>query len=57
MDFTAPQVWRGLARFLIVGDDEDDALPLLRGERDIPLMICDRAFEEDGSAPAGPALA
>ncbi|WP_436761556.1 multicopper oxidase family protein [Streptosporangium sp. V21-05] len=49
MDFTAPQVWRGLAGFMIVGDDEDDALPLPRGERDVPLMICDRAFEEDGS--------
>ncbi|MEU8249706.1 multicopper oxidase family protein [Nonomuraea sp. NPDC048916] len=49
MDFTGPQVWRGLAGFLIVRDDEDDALPLPKGERDIPLMICDRAFEEDGS--------
>ncbi|WP_328709057.1 multicopper oxidase family protein [Microbispora hainanensis] len=49
MDFTAPQVWRGLAGFVIVRDDEDDALPLPKGERDIPLMICDRAFEEDGS--------
>ncbi|GIH50794.1 Multicopper oxidase with three cupredoxin domains (includes cell division protein FtsP and spore coat protein CotA) [Microbispora rosea] len=49
MDFTAPQVWRGLAGFLVVRDDEDDALPLPKGERDIPLMICDRAFEEDGS--------
>ncbi|GGS61864.1 multicopper oxidase [Planobispora rosea] len=49
MDFTAPQVWRGLAGFLLVRDDEDDALPLPKGERDIPLMICDRAFEEDGS--------
>ncbi|MFF3438618.1 multicopper oxidase family protein [Streptosporangium sp. NPDC002721] len=49
MDFTAPQVWRGLAGFMIVGDDEDDALPLPGGERDVPLMICDRAFEEDGS--------
>ncbi|MEV4750101.1 multicopper oxidase domain-containing protein [Streptosporangium sp. NPDC049248] len=49
MDFTAPQVWRGLAGFLIVRDDEDDALPLPKGERDIPLMICDRSFEEDGS--------
>ncbi|MEN3536399.1 multicopper oxidase domain-containing protein [Microbispora sp. ZYX-F-249] len=49
MDFTAPQVWRGLAGLLVVRDDEDDALPLPKGERDIPLMICDRAFEEDGS--------
>lgn len=49
MDFTAPQVWRGLAGFALVRDDEDDALPLPKGERDIPLFICDRAFEEDGS--------
>lgn len=49
MDFTAPQVWRGLAGMALVRDDEEDALPLPRGERELPLMICDRAFEEDGS--------
>src|SRR5690606_14017672 len=49
MDFTAPQVWRGLAGFAIVRDDGEDALPLPKGERDIPLFICDRAFAEDGS--------
>ncbi|MFE1314378.1 multicopper oxidase family protein [Streptomyces sp. NPDC058755] len=27
----------------------EDALPLPGGERDIPLMICDRSFEKDGS--------
>jgi FtsP/CotA-like multicopper oxidase with cupredoxin domain len=49
MDFTGPQVYRGLAGFHIVQDDEEQALPLPRGERDIPLMICDRSFAEDGS--------
>jgi spore coat protein A len=49
MGFTGPQVWRGLAGFLLVTDDEDEALPLPRGKRDIPLMIVDRAFEADGS--------
>ncbi|GAB1510442.1 multicopper oxidase family protein [Actinophytocola sp. KF-1] len=49
MDFTGPQVYRGLAGFHLVHDDEEDALPLPRGERDIPLMITDRAFDEDGS--------
>ncbi|ADD44302.1 multicopper oxidase family protein [Stackebrandtia nassauensis] len=49
MDFTAPQVWRGLAGFCIVRDDVDDALPLPKGERDIPLMLCDRAFHADGA--------
>ena len=49
MDFTGPQVWRGLAGFHIIRDDEEDALPLPKGEKDVPLMICDRSFDEDGS--------
>ncbi|TMR24397.1 multicopper oxidase family protein [Nonomuraea turkmeniaca] len=49
MDHTAPQVWRGLAGMVLVRDDEEDALPLPRGERELPLMICDRAFDTDGS--------
>ncbi|MEU6715546.1 multicopper oxidase domain-containing protein [Nonomuraea sp. NPDC046802] len=49
MDFTAPQVWRGLAGFALVRDEEEDALPLPGGERELPLMICDRAFGADGS--------
>ncbi|MEV0381398.1 multicopper oxidase family protein [Nonomuraea sp. NPDC050643] len=49
MDFTGPQVWRGLAGFHLVHDDESDALPLPKGDHDVPLMICDRAFAEDGS--------
>lgn len=49
MDFTAPQVWRGLAGFHIIRDDEEDALSLPRGEREIPLMVADRAFDEGGA--------
>jgi spore coat protein A len=49
MDFTGPQVWRGLAGFHIIRDDAEDALPLPRGAREIPLLICDRSFEADGS--------
>jgi spore coat protein A len=49
MDFTGPQVYRGLAGMFIVRDDVEDALPLPKGDKDIPLVICDRAFEEDGS--------
>ena len=49
MEFTGPQVYGGLAGFHLVHDDEEDALPLPQGERDVPLMIADRAFEEDGS--------
>lgn len=49
MDFSGPQVWRGLAGFFLVRDDEESALPLPDGERDVPLLICDRSFDEDGS--------
>ena len=49
MDFTGPQVWRGLAGFYLIRDDGEDALSLPKGEKDIPLMICDRSFAEDGS--------
>jgi spore coat protein A, manganese oxidase len=49
MDFTGPQVYRGLAGMFIVRDDVDDALPLPKGDKEIPLCIADRAFEEDGS--------
>ena len=49
MDFTGPAVWNGLAGFHLVDDDEEDALPLPRGDRDLPVMIMDRAFAEDGS--------
>jgi FtsP/CotA-like multicopper oxidase with cupredoxin domain len=49
MDFTGPAVYRGLAGFHLVRDDVEDALPLPHGERELPLMICDRAFDEDGS--------
>ncbi|WP_370934462.1 multicopper oxidase family protein [Amycolatopsis sp. cg13] len=49
MDFTGPAVYRGLAGLHIVRDAEEDDLPLPRGEREIPLMITDRAFAEDGS--------
>ena len=40
---------KGLAGFHIVRDGEEDALPLPKGEKDVPLMICDRSFAEDGS--------
>ncbi|WP_433258780.1 multicopper oxidase family protein [Streptosporangium sp. CA-135522] len=49
MDFTAPAVYRGLAGFHILRDDVDDALPLPKGDREIPLMITDRAFADDGA--------
>jgi len=47
MDFTGPAVYRGLAGFHLIRDDEEDALHLPRGERELPLMLTDRAFDDD----------
>jgi spore coat protein A, manganese oxidase len=44
LERTSRNVWRGLAGMWIIDDEVDAALPLPRGERDIPLMITDRAF-------------
>ncbi|MFC5823086.1 multicopper oxidase family protein, partial [Nonomuraea insulae] len=49
MDYTGPQVWRGLAGMFLIGDAEEAALPLPAGERDLPLLICDRSFAADGT--------
>ncbi|KAB2379458.1 multicopper oxidase family protein [Actinomadura montaniterrae] len=55
MDFTAPAIWRGLAGLHIVRDDAEEVLGLPSGHRELPLMIADRAFGDDG-ALAYPAL-
>ncbi|MFC7623084.1 multicopper oxidase family protein [Microlunatus sp. GCM10028923] len=49
MDFTGPAVYRGLAGFHLIRDDEEESLPLPYGGRELPIMITDRAFAEDGS--------
>jgi spore coat protein A len=49
MGFTAADTYRGLEGVHLIHDDEEDALPLPQGDRDIPLMITDRAFAADGS--------
>src|SRR5215216_1190143 len=49
LDFTGPQVWQGLAGFYLVRDEAEDALTLPKGEMDVPVMIADRLFAEDGS--------
>jgi spore coat protein A len=49
MSFSGPQQYRGLAGFYLIRDDVDDELPLPRGPREIPLMLADRAFNDDGS--------
>ena len=48
LDFTGPQVWRGLAGFHLQRDDHEDSLGLPSGEREVPLMITDRSFGADG---------
>ncbi|WP_437688325.1 multicopper oxidase family protein [Sorangium sp. So ce176] len=57
VDFTSQNVYRGLAGFYLVfdeldsGDEQDRnprALRLPSGEFDVPLMITDRVFDEDG---------
>lgn len=49
MDFTGPSVWRGLAGFHLHRDEEEAALRLPSGARELPLMITDRSFAADGS--------
>jgi len=49
MDYTAPQVWRGLAGFYILRDEEERRLPLPRDDKEITLLICDRSFDQDGA--------
>jgi spore coat protein A, manganese oxidase len=49
MDFTAPQMWRGLAGFYILRDPQEERLGLPRGDKEVALLICDRSFNEDGS--------
>ncbi|MBS1911025.1 MAG: multicopper oxidase domain-containing protein [Bacteroidetes bacterium] len=42
---TGPQVYRGMAGFFIVEDDEENALGLPASEYDVPLLIQDRRSE------------
>ncbi len=44
---TAAQAYAGLAGLVIVEDDEERALPLPRGEFDLPLILQDRTFTPD----------
>lgn len=47
--FTGAQVYRGLVGFYLIHDAIEDELPLPKGDKDIPLMITDHIFNEDGS--------
>ncbi|HEY7813893.1 MAG TPA: multicopper oxidase domain-containing protein, partial [Nakamurella sp.] len=49
MAATAQNVWRGLFGMHLVHDDEEDALGLPSGDRDLPVAISDRSFAADGS--------
>jgi FtsP/CotA-like multicopper oxidase with cupredoxin domain len=57
LDFTSQNVYRGLAGFFLLFDEKDsgdetdpspNALRLPSGEYDVPLMLADRVFDEDG---------
>ena len=49
MDFSGPQVYRGLAAFYLIHDPLEDALGLPASDHEVPLMIADRTFNKDGS--------
>jgi spore coat protein A len=49
MDFTGPNVYAGLAGMALIGSDEEDALGLPSGDRDVPLVIADRSFDGDAA--------
>ena len=49
MDHTGDNIYRGLAGFYIIEDEEELALPLPRGPFDVPLLLQDRAFNSDAS--------
>lgn len=46
---TAESVYRGLAGLYLLTDPDEDALGLPADDRDLPLVICDRSFAEDGT--------
>jgi FtsP/CotA-like multicopper oxidase with cupredoxin domain len=45
---TGPQVYRGLGGFFIVEDDEEQALGLPSGDRELPLIVQDKQFNSSG---------
>lgn len=56
---TAEQTYRGMAGLLLVTDDEEDALDLPSGDREIPLVVQDRRVDTSGVPyyePVGPDL-
>jgi len=56
LGITRLNVYAGLAGFYLLRSDREDELGLPEGEYEIPLVLQDRTFEEDGSLfyPTGP---
>lgn len=48
MDFSGPQVWKGLVGLHVHRDEEEDALGLPSGDHELPLLVCDRSFGPSG---------
>ena len=46
---TAPHVYKGLAAFYIINDDNELSLNLPSGDKEVPMVIQDRSFNADGS--------
>jgi FtsP/CotA-like multicopper oxidase with cupredoxin domain len=53
---TGPQVYRGMAGLLLVGDEEEDALEFPTGEREIALLLQDRRLGDDGDFVFDPVM-
>jgi len=49
MDSTGENIYRGLAGFYIIEDEEELALPLPKDQFDVPMILQDRTFNSDGS--------
>ena len=45
LDVTGRNVYNGLAGMFIIDDADDSALPLPKGDFDVPLMVVDRTFD------------
>lgn len=45
LEATARNIWHGLAGLWISDDESEADLPLPAGNRDIPLLVCDRSFD------------
>lgn len=50
---TGEEVNHGLCGLLLITDDEEDALPLPRGPYDLPIVLQDRAFDEENQLVLG----